>query len=76
MGCDSDILVAFDNVMSMLGSKAEVWGGVDNEDGAVLGKMETEDGVRYCRSTILLESVASAQMNMAKTLASRNFWTE
>ena len=71
---DSDILVAVDTVMSMLGAKADVWGGADNEYGAVLGMMETEDGVRYCRSTVLLESVASAHMDMAKTLASRNFW--
>ena len=62
--------------MSMLVAKADVQGGVDNEDGAVLGIMETEDGVRYCRSTILLESVASAQMDMSKTLASRNFRNE
>ena len=53
----------------MLGAKSDVWGGVNNEDGAVLGMMETEDGVRYCRSTVMLESVASAKIDMAKTLA-------
>ena len=53
-----------------------MWGGVDNEYGAVLEMMETEDGVIYCRSTVWLESVASAQMDMAKTLASRNFRNE
>ena len=73
---DSDILVAVDTVMSMLGAKYYVWGGVENEDGDVLGMIETEDGDIYCRSTVLLESVASDQMDMAKTLASRNFWNE
>ena len=74
--CDGYLLVAVDTVMSMLGEKADVWGGVDNEDVAVLRMMETEDGVKYCRSTALLESVSSAQMDMAKTLASRNFRNE
>ena len=73
MGYDSDILVAVDTVMSMLGAKADVWGSVYNEYGDVLGMMETEDRVRYRRSTVLLKSVASAQMDMANTLASRNF---
>ena len=76
LGYDSDILVAFDTVMSILVAKAYLWGGVDNEYGAVLGIMETEYGVRYFRSTVLLESVASAQMDMAKTLTSRNFRNE
>ena len=68
LGYDSDILVAVDNVMSMLGAKADVWGGVDNKDGAVLEMMETEDGVIYCRSTVRLESVASAQTDIAPSL--------
>ena len=53
-----------------------MWGGVYNEDGAVLVIMETEDGVRYFRSTVLMKSVDSSQMDMAKTLTSRNFRNE
>ena len=63
-------------IMAMLGAKASVWADDVNEEGAVSGLMETQDGVRHYHSTTLSGSVATAQREQADIVASRNFQRE
>ena len=62
--------------MAVLGAKASVWADGFNEEGAVSGLMETQDRVRHSHSTTLSGSVATAQHEQAKIVASRNFQCE
>ena len=62
--------------MAMLGARASVWADDINEEGAVSGLMEKQDGVRHSHSTTLSGSVATAQHDQAEIVASRNFQCE
>ena len=63
-------------IMAMLGAKASVCDDDVNEEGAVSGLMETQDGVRYYHSTTLSDSVTTAQHEQAEIVTSRNFQRE